>query len=161
MRLKNNLKKRMTALAIAIIMVGNTGTMVYAQSSNDESGAAYGWEEKVENKETLQTRVFAVSAEPSWKETDYKAVAVNYGTIYLRSFVMTLLNDTKLCRGVTTHSTSFQGYVRARFETLFGEVIAGSDSDRKISYYGTFAETPDNVASGGWSGVAHTYCGTI
>lgn len=73
---------------------------------------------------------------------------------------MTLLNDTKLCKGVTVHSSSFKGYVRARFETVFGEVLEGSDSGRRISYNGWYAETPDNVSSGGWNGVAHTYCGT-
>lgn len=74
---------------------------------------------------------------------------------------MTELNDLKLCKAVTSHSTTFRGYVRARFETVFGEVETASDTGRKYSYMGTTAITPSNPNTNysGYAGIAHTYCG--
>ena len=93
--------------------------------------------------------------------TDNSDINVTSGKINLKSYVMTFLNGTKLCKGVSTHSKSFYGYVRARFESLFGVVVSGSDSDRKYSYYGSTAQTPDDTQGNvGWNGTAHTYCGT-
>lgn len=157
MQLKNKLFKKIVMLMTVATIMANSGLTTYAQTFSDEGNAAYGWSELAESK---STDVSLLSSEPVWTLREDKDVAVSAGTINLKSYTMTLLNDTKLCKGVTVHSSSFKGYVRARFETVFGEVLEGSDSGRRISYNGWYAETPDNVSSGGWNGVAHTYCGT-
>lgn len=156
MSLKRIFKKGLVTCAVIATLIGNSGAVVHAQSINDEANAAYGWA----GAEEIQTH--SARYEPTWVRTDDKDVSVAKGTINLKSYVMTLLNDTRLCKGVSKHSAYFKGYVRARFETAFGEVITGSDSDRVISYYGTTAETPDNtLGTAGWNGVAHTYCNSL
>lgn len=50
--------------------------------------------------------------------------------------------------------------VLARFESISGVVIEGSSSKKECSYSGTYAETPPNIDTVGWNGIAHTYCGT-
>lgn len=60
---------------------------------NDEANAAYGWA----GAEEIQTH--SARYEPTWIRTDNKDVSVASGTINLKSYVMTLLNDTRLCKG--------------------------------------------------------------
>lgn len=88
-----------------------------------------------------------------------KDVEVPSGVITLKSYTEELLDDTKLAKGVTTRSTQFYGYVRARFEEMDGTIKTGSDSGRVYSYHGATAETPSTAEYAGWIGIAHTYCG--
>lgn len=148
-----NLKK-IFVLGMIIALIFNGDMVANAQDVLDESSAAYSW------SESDSVGIVVYSSEPTWIMYDQKDVTVNGGTINMASYVMTLLNDTKLCRATTVHSGYFPGYVRARFETIFGEVQPGSDSGRVISFYGSAAETPSSDA-GGWNGVAHTYCNSL
>ena len=140
-----NLKK-IFVLGMIIALIFNGDMAANAQDASDESSAAYSW------SESDSVGIVAYSSEPTWIMYDQKDVTVNGGTINMASYVMTLLNDTKSCY--------FPGYVRARFETVFGEVQPGSDTGRVISFYGSAAETPYSDA-GGWNGVAHTYCNSL
>lgn len=145
-------------LAVIILMAGTIKG--YAFSSKIEN-KAYGWTETVSPGKTIMKR--ALSREfglPQWHLTDDQTYEFSNGSIRLKSYMMELLNDTELCKGVTSHSNYMNGYVRARFETTLGIVINDSDTGRIYSFYGDTAETPDTV-SGGWSYwyVGHTYCG--
>ncbi len=103
--------------------------------------------------------LFMVNAwDPVWTLRSTQTYSFTQGTITLKSYTMELLDGSKLCKGTTTHSTSFRGYVRARFENLFREVDPGSDSGRVYSYKGATAETPVGPYVG-YVTIAHTYCG--
>ncbi len=146
--------KRLLTIGIMTLFLLNNGLVVCGQSLPDET-SVHSWSESNSN-------IAAVSYSlPEWILYDTKDVTVDKGSINLKSYVMTLLNDTKLCKATTEHSSYFYGYVRARFETIFGAVHSGSDSGRKMSYWGTTAETPGNDDAGGWNGVAHTYCNSL
>lgn len=157
MNLKNKLMKKAVLLMVATTVIGSNGVIAHAQTPVDEVGAAYEWSE-VDESEVAEISTY--SSLPVWTLRDDKDVAVDAGTINLKSYTMVLLNDTKLCKGVTVHKSKFEGFVRARFETIFGEVHEGSDSMRVISYYGDKAETPGSDV-GGWNGIAHTYCNSL
>ncbi|MCQ2523852.1 MAG: hypothetical protein MJ123_05875 [Lachnospiraceae bacterium] len=155
------------ALIMAVVAVLFCKEAVYAKSNEfafgeSEKNAAYCWidTEAIRVNTNVISAVKGKEYNPTWKLREEKQVKVKEGVITLRSYTMTFLNDTKLCKGITVHSSSFCGYVRVRFEDLLGNPIAGSDSGRKVSFTGTYAETPTNKVSEGWSGIAHVYCGS-
>ncbi len=144
-------------LTVIILMAGTIKG--YAFSSKIEN-KAYGWTETVSPKRAIQKAASREFGMPQWHLTDDQTYEFSNGSIRLKSYIMELLNDTELCKGVTSHSNYMNGYVRARFETALGIVVSGSDSGRVWSFYGATAITPDSE-SGGWSFwyTAHTYCG--
>ncbi len=144
-------------MATVTTVLGNGVLVAHAQEL-DEANAAYGWSEDAESGIAVLSDY---TGEPEWILREDENVVVTPGVINLKSYTMVLLNDTKLCKGVTVHMSRFQGYVRARFETILGEVHTQSDTGRVVSYYGRTAETPGNVDAGGWNGIAHTYCGSL
>jgi outer membrane protease len=149
------------ALLITIII---PSTVVNAKEpiieANDFENSNNGWSESVTSSNANQLMgSLAVNYTPTWVLTATGSYSVASGTINMSSYVETFLNDTKLCKATTTHSTSLDGYVRARFESIFGIVITGSDSYRVSSFTGTTATSPANPDTEGWNGVAHTYCG--
>ncbi len=156
--LRSKFKKSIISLLLITTFLGSSSA-VQAQALDEEANAAASWEDtstsSLKNSATSSARY-----EDAWILQDTKNVAVTGGTITLSSYTMTLLNDTKLCKAVTTHIGYFRGYARARFETITGVVYAGSDSGRIYSHYGATAITPDNPSTTGWTGIAHTYCGT-
>lgn len=83
----------------------------------------------------------------------------NNRTMTLKSYTWTYNNETKICKGVTTHNAKLYGYVSAHFATIFGVMYPDSFSGRQYSYYGTEAVTPDTPDGNGWGGIAHTNCG--
>lgn len=144
-------------IVISTFFTSAIPTLAYS-SINDEKLAAGRWSEQaVENVEAYSTA--SVQYEPTWVLRNAQTVSVTPGSIVLNSYTMEYLNGTKSCKGVTSHSAEFLGYVRARFENVWGDVIAGSDSGRILSYYGAVAVTPDEPHYVGWNGFAHTYCG--
>lgn len=155
MSLRNKIMRKVILFVAAATILSNSGFAVHAQVLPDEATAAYEWSEASERGITGLSDELGL---PVWTLRDTKDVTADLGTINLKSYTMTLLNDTRLCKGVTEHSGYFKGYVRARFETIFGEVETDSDSGRVFSYRGDTAETPASDA-GGWNGIAHTYCG--
>lgn len=118
----------------------------------EQENPAMGWSEL---EESLYN---AKAPKESWVLRSTKTVNVTSGKITLKSYTQELLNNTKLAKGVTTHSSRFYGYVRARFESVTGTVLKGSDSGRIYSYNGTTAEIPFSPDATGWTGIANTYC---
>lgn len=158
MILKNMALKSAVVFAAVACILSNGVSVAHAQNLSDEVAAAYEWAEDVESG---ITEMSDFTGEPVWTLREDKNVSLDNGkTLNLKSYTMLLLNDTRLCKGVTVHDSYFKGYVRARFETIFGGVHEGSDSGRVESYYGSTALTPDSDA-GGWNGIAHTYCGSL
>lgn len=156
MNIRNRVIKKMVLFAAVATVLSNGAFVAHAQDLSEET-AAYGWSEA---EESGIAELSDYTGEPVWTLRDTKDVAVDAGTINLKSYTMVLLNDTKMCKGVTVHSSRFWGFVRARFETIFGQVHEGSDSGRVKSFYGDTAETKDSI-SGGWNGIAHTYCDSL
>ena len=138
-----------------LVMLFTVSIPGFASSKYDRYGS---WSEP-DAPHSIQKTYEIKAWEPVWKLRATGTYSFSQGNITLKSYTMELLNDTKLCKAVTTHSAYFRGYARARFETLLGSVNSGSDTGRVYGNYGATAETPDNLASGGWSGIAKTYCG--
>ena len=156
------LKKMMMVVTFSLVLVLGMGITAQAKAF-DEANAIGGWSEQdssiqMGNKTFKAPVARAMAYEPQYVLRNTQSHTFSNGVITLKSYTMELLNDTKLCKGVTSHSNYMYGYVRARFETIFGEPHTESDSGRVYSYYGGTAETPDSE-SGGWNGIAHTYCG--
>lgn len=159
MSLGKDLSKKAIAVIIFATVLGSGKMTVHAQPETNESDMKYGWIESLENGESM---VLPYSdGEADWILRSDQDVPTSAGVINLRSYTMTLLNDTKLCKAESKHKSYFHGYVRARFETILGIVVTGSDSGRVDSYWGTTAETPHNAETVGWNGVAHTACGPL
>lgn len=159
MSLGKALSKKVIAVMIFAAALASGKMTVHAQPEINESDMTYGWIEPLENKENLVLP--HSNGEADWILRSDKDVSTSAGVINLRSYTMTLLNDTKLCKAESKHKTYFHGYVRARFETILGIVVTGSDSGRVETYSGTTAETPHNADTVGWNGVAHTACGPL
>ena len=164
--MKNVFIKAVLAATLTVTLCFANVASGYAYS-NDETGSP-GWCEledgKAYNKVTSVKNFDAATldssfGEPQWILRKTASYEFSNGVITLKSYTMELLNDTELCKGVTSHSNYMYGYVRARFESLIGVVVEGSDSFRVRSYYGSTAETPTNPEYVGWNGIAHTYCG--
>ncbi len=168
--MKHSMIKPVLAAALAAVMFFGNVTTGYAYSNTDEVNSV-GWSEledtnslqKSKNVSSLKNLDGEVSVAefglPQWVLRGDGTYEFSNGKIRLLSYTMELLNDLKLCKGTTSHSNYMLGYVRARFETIFGEVHEGSDSMRVRSYYGATAETPSHPIDEGWAGIAHTYCG--
>lgn len=94
-----------------------------------------------------------------WLKTDDSWHYTDLGSHHLYSYIMYNANDTRFVKAETYHKTtsgaSLHGYSRARFETIFGVVHSGTDSDRQWGT-GFSTATSLNAMEGG---IACTYCG--
>lgn len=158
----NKLVKNLVAAIMAMCIFASSSIAGYAGNVkicggwSDDKSMVQSQHSIISLKPRVGTMEFGL---PEWHLRDKQSGTVGLATVTLYSYTMELLNDTKHCKGVTSHSCYQYGFVRARFETIFGEVHKGSDTGRVFSYYGATAETPSSGAADGWNGIAHTYYG--
>ena len=151
--------KRFLKIVVASVLTGilicTFGNTSFAYSTN-ESYRQYGeWiDNKAVNTNKL-VRYLLSSNGDSWVLRSTDTYDFPAGSITMESYTYET-GWEKHCKAVTTHSSNFYGYVRARYETLGGSVVSGADSGRVYSYYGATAETSYTGMS---IAIAHTYCG--
>ncbi len=149
--------KKIISLVLSVALVMSMGITAFA--TNDISDSAERGFCIVESEES-RNRVGRARSTYDWEVLDSKWASTSLGAHFLTSYILWTLSDTRYAKAETKHydnngDMALLGYSRARFESLFGIVISGSDSDRVWGYGTSVAETPKDVAGG----VAHAYCG--
>lgn len=151
----NSIMSLIMALAVTCSVSAVPAMATDGNGVSDEN--APGWTERSVDQNRLKV---ASAKDFEWVLTDSSWYSTDLGSHYMKSYIMTNLNDTRFVRADVEHydndgEQELLGYARARFETAFGSVHEGTDSGRIWGYGFSSAQSP-NAMEGG---IAHTYCG--
>jgi hypothetical protein len=152
--------KKTFCLLLTLAILSNCYTVASAAEVNSmERGFSWSEEKRVMPR---RTNLKAADDEWDWQLQSTKTFETDIATHVMSSYILyAQTSDYRWCKAETTHtSTSGKeayGYSRARFETIFGKVVDGSDSGRCWRTGKSTAMTP--LDNDGFSGIAHTYCG--
>lgn len=126
----------------------------YSRATYTDVENGPGWREQEVTADTPCTAAYF-----EWEERDSSWHSTSIGGHNLTSYIMRNNDDTKFVKASTDHFSNsgeqdLNGYSRARFETVLGKVVAGTDSDRvwNIGHSDAVSEKESNA-------IGCTYCG--